>query len=55
MIASGEEITYDSCHNDNGPDDNEAIRNCGSAKCHGTIHSKEEIRRRKEGPQVDSR
>ena len=44
-IAAGEEITYDYCLYDGGED--EAICNCGAAKCRGTMYSKEEIRRRK--------
>ena len=44
-IAPGEEITYDYCLYDGG--DDEALCNCGSAKCRGTMYSKEEIRRRK--------
>ena len=44
-IAAGEEITYDYCLYDGG--DDEAICNCGAAKCRGTMYSKEEIRRRK--------
>ena len=43
---AGEEITYDYCLYDGG--DDEAICNCGAAKCRGTMYSKEEIRRRKE-------
>jgi hypothetical protein len=44
-IAPGEEITYDYCLYDGG--DDEAICNCGAAKCRGTMYSKDEIRRRK--------
>jgi SET domain-containing protein len=44
-IAAGEEITYDYCLYDGG--DDEAICNCGAAKCRGTMYSKEETRRRK--------
>ena len=44
-IAASEEITYDYCLYDGGED--EAICNCGAAKCRGTMYSKEEIRRRK--------
>ena len=44
-IAAGEEITYDYCLYDGGED--EAICNCGAAKCRGTMYSKEEMRRRK--------
>ena len=44
-IEAGEEITYDYCLYDGG--DDEAICNCGSKKCRGTMYSKEEVRRRK--------
>jgi uncharacterized protein len=44
-IAPGDEITYDYCLYDGG--DDEAICNCGAAKCRGSMYSKEEIRRRK--------
>jgi SET domain-containing protein len=44
-IAAGAEITYDYCLYDGG--DDEAICNCGAAKCRGTMYSNEEIRRRK--------
>jgi SET domain-containing protein len=44
-IDPGEEITYDYCLYDGG--DDEAICNCGAAKCRGTMYSKAEIRRRK--------
>jgi SET domain-containing protein len=44
-IAPGEEITYDYCLYDGG--DDEAICNCGAAKCRGTMYSKEEVKRRK--------
>jgi len=44
-IPAGAEITYDYCLYDGG--DDEAICNCGAAKCRGTMYSKEEIRRRK--------
>jgi hypothetical protein len=44
-IAAGEEITYDYCLYDGG--DDEAICNCGTKKCRGTMYSKEEMRRRK--------
>lgn len=43
-IAAGEEITYDYCLYDGG--DDEAICNCGAAKCRGTMYSQEEVRRR---------
>jgi SET domain-containing protein len=44
-IAAGEEITYDYCLYDGG--DDEALCNCGTKKCRGTMYSKEEVRRRK--------
>jgi SET domain-containing protein len=44
-IPAGAEITYDYCLYDGG--DDEAICNCGTAKCRGTMYSKEEVRRRK--------
>jgi len=44
-IATGDEITYDYCLYDGG--DDEAICNCGAAKCRGTMYSREEIKRRK--------
>jgi len=44
-IAPGEEITYDYCLYDGG--DDEAICNCGAAKCRGTMYSKAEVKRRK--------
>jgi hypothetical protein len=44
-IAAGDELTYDYCLYDGGED--EAICNCGAAKCRGTMYSKEEVRRRK--------
>jgi SET domain-containing protein len=44
-IEPAEEITYDYCLYDGG--DDEAICNCGAAKCRGTMYSREEIRRRK--------
>jgi hypothetical protein len=43
-IDAGEEITYDYCLYDGG--DDEAICNCGAAKCRGTMYSPEEIKRR---------
>jgi SET domain-containing protein len=45
-IAPGEEITYDYFLYDS-VDGDEALCNCGAAKCRGTMYSKEEIRRRK--------
>jgi hypothetical protein len=44
-IAAGEEITYDYCLYDG--DDDEALCNCGTKKCRGTMYSKEEVTRRK--------
>jgi SET domain-containing protein len=44
-IAAGEELTYDYCLYDGGPD--EALCNCGARNCRGTMYSKAEIRRRK--------
>ena len=44
-IPAGAEITYDYCLYDGG--DDEATCNCGTAKCRGTMYSKEEVRRRK--------
>ncbi len=44
-IAPAEEITYDYCLYDGG--DDEAICNCGAARCRGTMYSPEEVRRRK--------
>jgi hypothetical protein len=35
-IAPGEEIIYDYCY-ESGPEDSEALCNCGSAKCRGTM------------------
>jgi uncharacterized protein len=44
-IAAAEEITYDYCLYDGG--DDEAVCNCGSDNCRGTMYSPEEVRRRK--------
>ena len=44
-IAAAEEITYDYCLYDGG--DDEAVCNCGTGKCRGTMYSREEVRRRK--------
>jgi uncharacterized protein len=44
-IAPAEEITYDYCLYDGGAD--EAICNCGSDKCRGTMYSENEVKRRK--------
>ncbi|HUA92127.1 MAG TPA: SET domain-containing protein-lysine N-methyltransferase [Terracidiphilus sp.] len=44
-IAPGEEITYDYCLYDGG--DDEAICNCGSRKCRGTMYSPQEVKTRK--------
>ncbi len=43
-IAPGEEITYDYCLYDGG--DDEAICNCGTKKCRGTMYSPQEVRNR---------
>ena len=45
-IRAGEELTYDYCLFDGGPD--EAHCNCGAANCRGTMYSPEEIARRKQ-------
>ena len=45
-IAAGEEITYDYCLYD-GDESEEALCNCGTRKCRGTMYSPEEVRRRK--------
>lgn len=44
-ITAGEEITYDYCLYDG--DDDEALCNCGTKKCRGTMYSQSESRRRK--------
>jgi len=44
-IGPGEEITYDYCLYDG--DNDEAICNCGAAKCRRTMYSRQEVRRRK--------
>jgi hypothetical protein len=44
-IAAGEEITYDYCLYDG--DDDEALCNCGTRHCRGTMYSSSEVRRRK--------
>jgi len=44
-IAAGEEITYDYCLYDGGED--EAICNCGTRKCRGTMYSPEEVKSRR--------
>lgn len=44
-IEPGEEITYDYCLYDGG--DDEAICNCGTRKCRGTMYSPEEVKSRK--------
>ena len=46
-IAPGEELTYDYCLYDSDPEDGEAHCNCRSAKCRGTLYSKQEVKRRK--------
>jgi Proteins containing SET domain len=43
-ISAAEEITYDYCLYDGG--DDEAICNCGTAKCRGTMYSAQEVRSR---------
>ena len=45
-IRAGEELTYDYCLFDGGPD--EAHCNCRAANCRGTMYSPEEIARRKQ-------
>jgi uncharacterized protein len=45
-LAADDEITYDYCLYD-GDEADEAICNCGAAKCRGTMYSKEEIGRRR--------
>ena len=44
-IKAGEEITYDYCLYDGG--DDEAICNCGTRACRGTMYSQHEVRKRK--------
>ncbi|HUA98791.1 MAG TPA: SET domain-containing protein-lysine N-methyltransferase [Terracidiphilus sp.] len=44
-IKAGEEITYDYCLYDGG--DDEAICNCGTRTCRGTMYSPREVRKRK--------
>ena len=44
-IAPAEEITYDYCLYDGGED--EAVCNCGTTKCRGTMYSAQEVRSRK--------
>jgi len=44
-IAAGEEITYDYCLYDGG--DQEALCNCGTRHCRGTMYSPEELKSRK--------
>jgi SET domain-containing protein len=48
-IAAGAEITYDYCLYDGG--DEEALCNCGTTGCRGTMYSRAEVRKRK----VDAR
>lgn len=43
-IAAGEELTYD--YNLYDGDDDEAICNCGTADCRGSMYSPEELKRR---------
>jgi SET domain-containing protein len=45
-IAAGEEITYDYCLYD-GDETEEALCNCGTRKCRGTMYSAEEVKLRK--------
>jgi len=45
-IAAGEEITYDYCLYD-GDETEEALCNCGTRKCRGTMYSAEEVNLRK--------
>ena len=45
-IAAAEEITYDYCLYD-GDETDEAICNCGTSRCRGSMYSAEELRRRK--------
>jgi SET domain-containing protein len=45
-IAAGAEITYDYCLYDGGDED--ALCNCGTGGCRGTMYSREEVRKRKE-------
>lgn len=44
-IPAGAEITYDYCLYDGG--DDEAVCNCGSKNCRGTMYSRAEMRKRK--------
>jgi uncharacterized protein len=44
-ISPAEEITYDYCLYDGG--DDEAVCNCGTSKCRGTMYSADEVKRRK--------
>ena len=44
-IAAGAEITYDYCLYDGG--DEEALCNCGTTDCRGTMYSRAEVRKRK--------
>ena len=44
-IDAGAEITYDYCLYDGG--DDEAICNCGTKKCRGTMYSRDELKSRK--------
>jgi SET domain-containing protein len=44
-IPPGAELTYDYCLYDGG--DDEAICNCGSGNCRGTMYSPAEVRKRK--------
>ena len=63
-IPAGAEITYDYCLYDGGDED--ALCNCGTGTCRGTMYSREEVRKRraearkagmpaKKGPRTGSR
>jgi SET domain-containing protein len=44
-VAAGAEITYDYCLYDGG--DDQALCNCGTKDCRGTMYSRDEVRKRK--------
>jgi hypothetical protein len=44
-LVAGEEITYDYHLYDGG--DDEAVCNCGAAKCRGSMYSAQELKQRK--------
>ena len=44
-VPAGAEITYDYCLYDGG--DDEAVCNCGTARCRGTMYSHEEVKARR--------